>query len=209
MFKPMIFSAALGAVLAAGMAEARPTLRDAALSARLYEIGVEEGDPLLIIAAAKLRKGIDPEEVTRRPEGGGEAGDGPGHLSWDEMLTRAEDLAYGNATVLGLIEDVRAEGTKGVVIGPVYSISQIGSGKTDTYPELPFRAAEYAEIYLEGKGRADLNLYVYDGQGRLVCSDTDISDIAYCGWRPRDADKFTIKVENRGPTTSTYSLMTN
>ena len=71
-------------------------------------------------------------------------------------------------------------------------------------------AGDYAEVYVEAKETAsDLNLFVRDGRGRLVCSDTDISAIAYCGWRPATSEFFTVEVVNRGPAASSYSLVTN
>ena len=72
-----------------------------------------------------------------------------------------------------------------------------------------FKGGEYAEVYVEGRGTSDLNLYVYDAQNRLVCSDTDISDIAYCGWRPAKTAAFSVKVENKGKSGAPYSMMTN
>ncbi len=62
---------------------------------------------------------------------------------------------------------------------------------------------------MEAKAAANLNLSVYDDRGRLVCSDTDISHIAYCGWTPATAGTFTLKVDNKGPTAAAYALMTN
>jgi hypothetical protein len=125
------------------------------------------------------------------------------------MLAEARDFAAGDAAVLGLIEDLENEAGKGVATGQVYSISTIRDGGTDTYDPLPFRGGEYAEVYVESRDGSDLNVYIYDAQGRLVCSDTDISAISYCGWRPADSGSFTIEVKNRGQGGAGYSLMTN
>ena len=85
---------------------------------------------------------------------------------------------------------------------------EAATGSTSTIP-LPFKAGEYAEVYVEANDGSDLNLYIYDSAGRLVCSDTDESSISYCGWRPAEAGEFTIKVENRGGGDTGYALMTN
>jgi hypothetical protein len=189
-------------------AEAPSPVRTAELSARLHAAGVAAGDPILVLAAARLRKTLAPAAAEGRAAPGGEAGEGA-PLSAEEMLAEAERLAAGDELILGLIEDARAEGTKGVASGPVYNIGRLSAGGGDTYPPITFRGGEYAEVYVEAKSAADLNLTITDAKGRLVCSDTDSSHIAYCGWTPEGEGDFTLRVENRGPRGADYALMTN
>jgi len=205
---PFVLAAlTLAATAASAIAEPLSAVKTAELSARLYQTGMDRQDPLLILSAAKLRKTIAPAETDRRAEGGTAATDAP--LGWDEMLATAETLADGDETLLALIGDVRAETTKGVASGPVYNIGTLGNGSVDTYPIVEFRGGEYAEVYVEAKAATNLNLTVTDAQGRLVCSDTDASHIAYCGWRPSHTGGFVLKVENKGPIGANYALMTN
>jgi hypothetical protein len=196
----------LAAALPAG-AETPSPVKLAELSARLYDAGLAAGDPLLVLSAAKLRKTLAPVAGDRAPEGGSPTEGAP--LTWEEMLASAEALAVGDDALLGLIDDVRAETVKGVASGPVYNIGSLGNGGGDTYPPIEFRGGEYAEVYVEAKAATNLNLTIYDARGRLVCSDTDISHIAYCGWTPADGGTFTLKVENKGPASAAYALMTN
>lgn len=188
-------------------AETSSPVKMAELSARLYAAGTEAGDPLLILSAAKLRKGLALVAGDRAAVDG-VAGQGA-PLGWEEMLAAAEALAGDDEALLGLIDDVKVETNKGVASGPVYNIGSLGNGKGDTYPPIEFRGGEYAEVYVEAKAATNLNLSVYDDQGRLVCSDTDISHIAYCGWTPATAGNFTLKVDNKGPSGADYALMTN
>lgn len=188
-------------------AEPLSPVKTAELSARLFDTGVQMGDPLLILSAAKLRKTLNLTETARPATDGEAATDTP--TGWQDMLAAAEPLAEGDDILLGLIDDIRAETTKGVATGPVYNIGKIANGKTDIYGKVDFTGGEYAEIYVEAKGATDLNLTVTDAMGRLVCSDTDKSHIAYCGWRPSKTEGFSIRVENRGPNGVTYALMTN
>lgn len=206
MLRPVILVACT-LFAAPALADTPSPVKTAELSARLFDAGLQSRDPVLILAAAKLRKALSPARTDRVPDGGNSGEDVP--LGWEEMLAAAEPLAEGDEALMGLIEDVRAETTKGVATGPVYNIGQIGNGKTDTYPRVDFIGGEYAEIYVEAKGASDLNLTVKDSQGRLVCSDTDSSHIAYCGWRPDQTAPFQITVSNRGPNGVTYALMTN
>lgn len=203
----LLLAASLGLAFPA-TAEPLSPVKTAELSARLYATGLEMGDPLLILSAAKLRKTLNPTKGSLLPEGV-TATDEETPLGWEEMLASAEELAADDETLLGLIEDVRAESTKGVASGPVYNIGNLGNGKSDTYPSVEFVGGEYAEIYVEAKAATDLNLTVYDAKGRLVCSDTDKSHIAYCGWRPTENGGFVMKVENNGPAGAKYALMTN
>ena len=165
------------------------------------------GDPLLVLSAAKLRKGLAPVAGDRAAVDGS-AGEGA-PLGWEEMLASALGLAGDDPALLGLIEDARVEATKGVASGPVYNIGSLANGKGDTYPPIEFRGGEYAEVYVEAKAATNLNLAIYDDRGRLVCSDTDISPIAYCGWTPASPGTFTLKVDNKGPSGAEYALMTN
>lgn len=178
-------------------------LQRAGLSAELFAAGVAAEDSLLVLAAARLRAGLDFQ--------GGEAAQGSVTAPFDaaEMLATARDLAAGDDALLGLIADTEAEGNRGVATGQVYSISEIGDGATDTYDPLPFAAGEYAEVYVESRDGSDLNLFIYDAEGRLVCSDTDASAVSYCGWHPSEAGTFTIEVVNRGKGGAGYALMTN
>ncbi|MEM6479860.1 MAG: hypothetical protein AAF647_12585, partial [Pseudomonadota bacterium] len=65
------------------------------------------------------------------------------------------------------------------------------------------------EVYVEAQDSSDLNLRIFDDADRLVCSDTDISAIAYCGWQPREDGVFRVEVENASAVTVTYNLMSN
>lgn len=202
-----LLAAALAGLTVPALAETASPVKVAEMSARLYAAGMAAGDSLLILSAARMRKALAPVAGDRAAVDG-VAGEGA-PLSWEEMLASAEARAVGDEALLGLIADARVEATKGVASGPVYNIGQLGNGKGDTYPPIEFRGGEYAEVYVEAKAAANLNLTVYDDKGRLVCSDTDISHIAYCGWTPASAGTFTLKVDNKGPVAADYALMTN
>ncbi|GLS87492.1 hypothetical protein GCM10010873_24660 [Cypionkella aquatica] len=172
-------------------------VKAAEISGQLYAAGVAAGDPVLLIAAAKLRKSL----VFR--------GEGEAPLGWEAMLAQAEAMAAGDDVLLGLIADVRAESSKGVASGPMYSIGTLASGGVNRFPDVGFAAGDYAEVYLEAKAETDLNLAVFDAKGQLVCADTDPGPIAYCGWTAARDAGYVMQVENLGPLESGYALMTN
>lgn len=188
-------------------AEGASPVKVAELSARLYAAGIKAGDPLLVLSAAKLRKSLAPVAGDRAAADGVVGAGAP--LSWEEMMASAAALAEGDEALMGLIEDASVEMNKGVASGPIYNIGSLSNGKGDTYPPIEFRGGEYAEVYVEARAATNLNLAIYDDKGRLVCSDTDISHIAYCGWTPASGGSFTLKVDNKGPMGADYALMTN
>lgn len=187
---------------APAQAEMTP-LQQVDLSMQLFQRGVDEGNPLLVIAAAQMRK------ATRFTPAAAGIGVDVVPLDWSAMLDAARELAGDDAALLAIIEDIAAEAGKGVTTGQIYSVAEIADGGENVYDALPFDAGQYAEVYVESNDGSDLNLYVYDDAGRLVCSDTDVSSISYCGWRPSEGGGFTIKVENKGQGNAGYSLMTN
>jgi hypothetical protein len=192
---------------APALADGPSAIKIAELSARLYSMGLDRGDPFLILSAARLRKTLAPVATDRAAIAGTAAKGTP--LRWEDMLASATALAGDDATILGLIADAQAETVKGVASGPVYNIGSLSNGGNDTYPPIEFRGGEYAEVYVEAKSATNVNLTILDDRGRLVCSDTDISHIAYCGWTPAAGGTFTLKVENKGPVSAAYALMTN
>ncbi|WP_099825182.1 hypothetical protein [Oceaniglobus indicus] len=181
------------------------------LSDELFMLATDTQDALLMIAAAKLRKQARVPRIERRPERDGDlpSGDLPGPREWQDMLAAALALDPDDAVMVGLARDVRAASVRGVASGRVESRAQIRAGGRDTYQPLVFSGGAWADVYVEGAGRADLDLFVRDGAGRMVCSDTDASAIAYCGWRVDTSDSFAVEVLNAGRVATTYRLMTN
>ncbi|MDF1855129.1 hypothetical protein [Pseudooceanicola sp.] len=220
LFPAALFTAALAIVPQAGPAEAlsldadmvpASAVKRIEISARLLETAMGDRDALLALAAAKLRKSALGKEVAREPERDGPVPEGAAEppISWQDMRDTALALAPGDPVIEGLAADLTLEKSKGVVSGKVYSISQIRAGGTDTYRPLQYEGNAYAEVYVEGASAADLNVKVFDQAGRLVCSDTDISAIAYCGWRPAASEEFSVVVLNRGGGGTSYTLITN
>lgn len=203
------FTAALSLPASTVLAQAtQSAIKRAEASRVVFDIGLEQRDALMVLAAAKLRSTLNLTPADRTPDGG--TSDETGSvLNPEQMLQFAYDFAASDPLLLGVIEDAAAETTKGVTGGPVFNTATIAPKKTDTYSAVPFDAGAYAEIYVEAKDSSDLNLTIRDAQGRLVCSDTDTSAIAYCGWQPRTAGDFSINVQNMSGRSVQYSLITN
>lgn len=191
------------ALTAPVQAEALTDVQVLALSTQLYFEGVARGDALLVLAAARLRKPVAFQAAEGAPDGA------PQPLGWQEMLAEALILSDNDAAVDGLIADLDAEGTKGMASGPFYNIASLSVGASESYPAAEFRGGELAEAYVEAGAETDLNIAIYDAAGNVVCEDHDPSPIAYCAWRPAETGAYVLKVENLGPDSATYALMTN
>ncbi|MDQ2065962.1 hypothetical protein Q9295_06235 [Xinfangfangia sp. CPCC 101601] len=175
------------------LAEGTP-LRLAELSARVYAAGHSAGDPIVLLAAATMRRNANLPAVPLTPE-----------AIYAEAATLAED----DPKLLALIDDLQAETSKGVASGPIYQLAALAVGEIDSRPPMPFRGGTYAEVYVEAAPGADLDLTVLDDAGHVVCADREDSHIAYCGWTPANDGNFTLLIENAGAVPADYALMTN
>lgn len=211
--KMIVFAAAACSLLLTGLPsaaqDAPSAIEKLRVSRALYDLGLAEEDPLLLLAAARLRKSAPLDPVQRTPEGGTQVSGDPKPLSWQDILDEAAPLIEGDPALEGLAEDIALEGERGVSDGAVYSIANIQGRGENTYPDLTFSGGDFAEVYVEGPSGSDLNILIHDSQGRLVCSDTDPSAIAHCGWYPTTQGRFKVTVENRGDSGAEYSLITN
>lgn len=73
----------------------------------------------------------------------------------------------------------------------------IYANSSETYT-MYCRAGVEASILVIGDGDTDLDLYIYDENGNLIDSDTDLTDVCHCEWTPRRSATFTIKIRNWG-----------
>lgn len=75
--------------------------------------------------------------------------------------------------------------------------------------EVLFAAGETAAVYVSGDGDTDLDLYVYDANGNLVCSDEDETDEMLCVWTPRRTQAYRVEITNLGDVYNAYAIETN
>lgn len=182
-----------------------------ALSQELYEVAAENRDPLAMIVAARLRASVAVEERDYEAETEGEDAMEEGEfalLTADEMFEEARILARGDETLNGLIEEAEAEQGRGRVTGPGYDTGFVSAYGT-TYYNISFRGGQRAEVYASGPGITDLDMYVYDQNGNLICRDIDYSDNMSCAWTPNWTGPFQIQVRNLGSTGVSFNVVTN
>ena len=180
-----------------------------ALSGQLIAYGRNNHDALALILAASMRKGLALKFVQRKAAEDEAENANASVDAVEVILAEATKFADGNESYLELIEDVRAMASKGKSDGPAYNIRTIKARGKNNYRNIEFSGGQYAEIYVEGSGRANLDLFIYDAKGRLICTDTDPSDINYCGWTPPANGTYLVTIVNKSNRTNRYSLMTN
>ncbi len=187
-----------------------------AMAQDLYHYGLANGDALSVLAAARIAGSITPKDVDRdienKPTEGveiaeeGEGVDAPAGV--EEMYSAALELAGGDPSLVGLIEDAQAEGSRGRVGGASRTLSRLRAGRTDFFTE-SFYGGRLAEIAILGDGDADLDLLVTDANGNTICLDRSYSDRLYCSFTPAWTGNFHIVVKNMGRIRNSYYILTN
>ena len=181
------------------------------VSGELAQLAQDSKDAILMLAAARLEAMAATEEVSRDKTSGSDTAkaDVESKPERGDLYALAKQFAGTNEALQTLIEDSKASGaTKGAGGGPKSGTTSVLAGDTDVF-RITFRGGEWAEVTVVGDGDTDLDLHVYDENGNLVDSDTDVTDVAYCGWIPRWTGTFRVEVKNWGRVYNRYRITTN
>ena len=178
------------------------------LSARgLYDLGLAANDPLMILTAAHMMRGVAMMPAQRSPDGRTAAV--PARILApvpDQWFDKARSLdAAGSFT--DLIEILSRE-----TVPPPKSLlatpSLLSPAAVNTWT-LQFYGGAYAEVAIVGNHTGTLDLSVRDAAGHAVCLDNGAGYTAFCSFVPQDNGDFTVTVTNSGPTADGYLLLTN
>lgn len=179
-----------------------------ALSAKLYFHGLLENDALALVTAAALRKTVFfKNETLESNDNGVDIGKEP--ISWMEMLNTASNFAAQREDIKAIIEDARAQSSRGLLTGAVISKGEIAPFGRQEFFNMLFEGGAFAEVYSEGRSSANIDMFVYDQSGTLVCAQTDPSPISLCGWTPSATSNHKVVLENKSDTQVFYALFTN
>lgn len=176
----------------------------------LARYGDANKDALSLITAARILKetGVraDALKVAKGTEEAAKRSDDA--MSADAVLERGRALATGRPDLLALADDVAKAGSRGVDRGPQVGRNKVVGSRAWHHYDLRFVGGELAKVYARGDGDSDLDLYVYDERGNLICKDDSPGDEMACAWTPRWTGMFRIRVLNRG-IANQYSIVTN
>lgn len=179
----------------------------------LYALGMAQQDALTVLTAAKLAMGVTFTDVEREKTTEGDAvagaedgGDAPVDAAM--MLASAKQLAGEDETLVGLIEDAEAEGSRGRIGGASRTLSRLPGGQTDVW-KVPFYGNSYAEVSVLGDGDSNLDVLITDENLNTICYDVSWSDKVYCDFVPAWNGYFYVTVKNTGRKRNSYYLLTN
>ena len=96
------------------------------------------------------------------------------------------------------------------VAGPVgsesrWDVDTVNAYSTVFYNEY-FRGGEVTNIRLVGDGDTDLDLFVYDENGRLVASGTGYTDREFVAFVPNWTGRFRVEIKNLGSVYNEYRI---
>ena len=167
------------------------TFRVLRLSAELARAGIRAEDPLLLLAAARLRRSapVNPD-----------AGTPDRALEW---VAKAEFLGSDDPRIATLANDIRTELKKGRSAGPRVLEARLKAGERRSFSET-FKAGWPAVVYIEGDGDTDLTLRV-----GATCRETGPGDIKICSWKPARSERVRVEIGNVGTIENRVIIGTN
>jgi len=183
------------------------------LAQRVYQQAEATGDPVLLLAAIRLARG-----VTVRPALGWEkkgadeaepsASNGPPDPGGPDALAMLQGLAVDDPDLQDLVYDLDAQLPQGRLPVATVARSDLNGGATQEW-RLRLSGAVAAEIALIGDGSTALGLSVTDDTGAEICSRPPALDPALCRFTPARNGFFTVQVVNTGAEGNSYKLVGN
>lgn len=193
-------------------ASAPDPIGTAAVADRLARYGEEKKDPVLLIAAARLKQDLaeTSAEFKHKAIGGNDKStkDRAKERTAEALLARARELSAGRADLVALADDVGKSRSRGVVGGYRYAYKTLAGLGRHVYTET-FQRGEVGAVGISGDGDTDLDLYVYDEAGNLICRSENLGDDEVCRFTPYFTTPFRIVVVNRGLLANNYVMRTN
>ena len=175
-------------------------------AAELYALGQTAKDPLTVLTAARLLRGLTLTDTARSPDPAPAATTPLTPLDPQTLLDTARSLDAGQSYT-----DLIAQVTTEAQVRPQAlrgTVARLAPGATQTWT-LPFFGGTYAELAILGDGAGNLDLLVTADNGSQICLDKGNADTAFCGFALRDNGSVTVTVNNTGTTPDTYTLLTN
>lgn len=184
------------------------------LAHSLYQAAIEQGDPVLLVAAIRLARGVTLRPATgwTMTTTGPAAEDQPAGRpaapdpASPEVLAMAEALAGEDPTLEDLVYGIVAQVPHGRHATAIEAQSQLSGGQTDTW-RVALSGDVPAEFGLIGDGDTVLGLSVMDEGGNVVCSASPRTLPALCRFTPARNGFFDITVESVGTQQNSYRLV--
>ena len=178
------------------------------LAGHLVNYGYETQTALPLIQAVKiyqelnLRPAIDGLKPTVEGETTEETPTAHARTE-EQLLADATRFAKGNPHLLALVAECQTVSRKPTA-ALFYHNDYIAPKGTHRW-DVPLEGGHHSIVQLSGDGSSDLDLYLYDPEGREIDKETSAGD--QCGLTIfEDLSSVTVKIVNRGHVTNNYRL---
>ena len=192
------------------------------LAKDMAQMGYDTKQPLYLVTAAQtlIDHPINSDftklhNATKIEDSKGKATEAKeNQLTPKKLLADAKTMANGDANILAVITATEAKipaetaATRGALGGPA-SWNGTVFADSDKTIYASFKKGQLAEITIQGDGKSDLDLYVYDEDGNLVTSDNGKYDECYVSWTPKQTLAYKIVIKNGGTTDNECMLVSN
>jgi hypothetical protein len=181
------------------------------LARRMAEYGIDNQDALALVLSLNIYKGTAIGEFSTQLSSQTSTLETKTYMEYvrerqSDLLPRARQFAQGDTVLLAMVDDVEAEIMRGAG-GKVY-VGEVALNRSSQIT-LDFSGGELAAVYVEGDGKGDIDLFVYDEDENLICVDTDTADAGLCKWIPETDGLFILKINDTSPVEREYVLLTN
>ena len=176
-------------------------------AAELAAWGRDRGDAGALIMAARLLA----EVPVRQAEGDGD--DERPFLTAASLLDEAAAMAGDNAGVVDAIDRLRDPLTRGVRsstfgTGPVQTVKSLQARERWAF-DVEARGGEILRVAAIGDGDTNIDLFVSDASGAVVCQDGFGDHYPVCTVSPRAGGQMRIDVVNRGSVWTKVQVLSN
>lgn len=176
-------------------------------AAELAAWGRDRGDAGALIMAARLLA----EVPLRQAEGDGE--DERPFLTAASLLDEAAAMAGDNAGVVDAIDRLRDPLTRGVRsstfgTGPVQTVKSLQARERWAF-DVEARGGEILRVAAIGDGDTNIDLFVSDASGAVVCQDGFGDHYPVCTVSPRAGGQMRVDVVNRGSVWTKVQVLSN
>lgn len=184
------------------------------LAHRLFRQAIEAGDPVLLLAAIRLARGVAVRPALGWERTGGGEGEvpqmiGPSDPGSTAALAMLQGLAVDDPDLQDLVYDLDAQVPPHRLPVATVMKADLASGLVDEW-RLPLSGSVAAEIAVIGDGGTALGLSVTDeAGGDVACTRPPSLDPALCRFTPARNGFFTVKVVNAGAEWNSYQLVGN
>jgi len=186
------------------------------LAQQAYEMALENGDTILLLAAIRLARGVSirtpsawektttGEVSTDNPTGRSATPD----PASDHAIQIVQGLAGEDPDLQDLVYDLDAQLPQGDVETAVVALSSLGQAQVDSW-RMPLSGSVLSEIGLIGDGDSPLALSVIDEGGNPVCTLPPGITPGLCRFTPARNGFFVVTVQNAGAVENSYRLIGN